>query len=197
MFAAGGYEATSLRQIAAAADVDIATLKYHFGRKSDLFAELFKEGHEALMAVIAPFLADASRLSTEADVRNAIEVLAAATVDFLTEYEWFARFFLYRLLEDASEIHGLEEELEGVAIEMIDRGLSDLANRGLIAPIDVRAFLTLVLTGLSIWTVACRSKAHWLGAPAPLTPSGRGRFEGFVRDILLRTLIFRDASTGV
>ena len=31
MFAEDGYEATSLRQIAMRADIDSATLKYHFG----------------------------------------------------------------------------------------------------------------------------------------------------------------------
>src|SRR5215204_3604028 len=37
-FAAHGYDGTKLRDVAADADVDVALVSYHFGRKDQLFA---------------------------------------------------------------------------------------------------------------------------------------------------------------
>ncbi len=193
MFSAGGYEATSLRQIAGAAGVDLATLKYHFGGKSDLFGEVYKEGYDAFMGVMSPFVARASAVSTVVELRAAIDILAADVVSFLTAYEWFARLYLYRLLEDASDITGLEEELEGIARDLIERGLASMVSRGLISPVDIGSMLTFLVSGVPIWMVATRGRWGWGGDPDPLTPQGQERFEAFVREILLRTLNLRDA----
>lgn len=189
MFAAAGFEATSLRQIAGAADVDLATLKYHFGSKAALFGEVYKEGHEAFRAVLEPFLLDAARVRTRDQVRASIERLATDATDYIAEHEWFVRLFLYRLLEDASDISGLEEELEGIAIGLIDAGLSALTERGLLRPIDVKAFISFLVAGVSMWVVAARHKPRWLGDPHLLEPEGRARFEGFLRDLLVRLLV--------
>lgn len=189
MFAAGGFEATSLRQIAGAAEVDLATLKYHFGDKAALFGVVYKEGHAAFLEVLGPFLEDAARVETVDQVRTSIESLARDATDFVYEHEWFVRLFLYRLLEDASDISGLEEELEGIAIGLIDSGLNALAERGLLRPVDVKAFVSFLVAGVSMWVVAQRNKPHWLGEPHPLEPGGRDRFEGFLRELLIRLLV--------
>lgn len=188
MFAAAGYEATSLRQIAGAADVDLATLKYHFGSKALLFAAVYREGHEAFLGVLGPFLASSSAVRTPSEVRSVIETLATDASAFIADNEWFVRLFLYRLLEDASDMSVLEEELQGQALNLLGSGLESLAERGLIRPVDARAFISFLVVGLPMWVVASRNKPAWLGAPSPVEPEGRERFEAFVRELLVRLL---------
>ncbi|WP_265447392.1 TetR family transcriptional regulator [Flexivirga meconopsidis] len=57
-FLASGYERTSLRRIAAAAEVDVALLSYHFGSKQGLFAAAMtlpiRPGDEIEKALGAP-----------------------------------------------------------------------------------------------------------------------------------------------
>jgi AcrR family transcriptional regulator len=189
MFAAGGYEATSLRQIAGAADVDLATLKYHFGSKSALFAELYKEGHDAILAVLSPFLSQTATMTTKADVEAAVDQLASGAAEFLFEYDWFCRLFLYRILEDSSEISGLEEQLEGIAFGMIEVAVQRLVDRGMLRPIDVRAMISLLVSGIAMWSVAAAGKPGWLGTPKPDDPEWRPRVTAFVRDVLRRLLL--------
>ncbi len=189
MFAAGGYEATSLRQISSAADVDLATLKYHFGSKSALFAELYKEGHDAILSVLSPFLFQTSTVKSREDVESSIDQLAAGAAEFLFEYDWFCRLFLYRILEDSSEISGLEEQLEGIAFGMIESAVQSLVDRELIRPIDVRATISLLVSGISMWSVASVSKPAWLGSPSTEDPEWRPRVNSFVRDLLRRMLL--------
>jgi AcrR family transcriptional regulator len=189
MFAAGGYEATSLRQIAGAADVDLATLKYHFGSKSALFAELYKEGHDAILGVLSPFLSQTATMTTQADIEAAVDQLASGASTFLFEYDWFCRLFLYRILEDSSEISGLEEQLEGIAFGMIQVAVQRLVDRGVLRPIDVRAMISLLVAGIAMWSVAAAGKPGWLGTPAPDDPDWRPRVTAFVRDVLRRLLL--------
>ena len=189
MFAAGGYEATSLRQIAGAADVDLATLKYHFGSKSALFAELYREGHDAILSVLSPFLSQTGTARSTEDVERALDELASGTAGFLLDYDWFCRLFLYRILEDSSEISGLEEQLEGIAIGMIEAAVERLVENGVLRPIDVRAMISLLVSGIAMWSVAAAGKPSWLGQPSPADPAWRARVESFVRDLLHRLLL--------
>src|SRR5262245_29863451 len=46
VFARDGFEGASLRRIADAAGIDIATLKYHVRDKPALFAEVYRDGYE-------------------------------------------------------------------------------------------------------------------------------------------------------
>lgn len=45
LFADRGYEGTSVREIARAADVNVALLSYHFSGKENLFFEIMKKGY--------------------------------------------------------------------------------------------------------------------------------------------------------
>lgn len=188
MFAAGGYEATSLRQIAGAADVDLATLKYHVGSKADLFGEVYRSGHEAFVGTLAPFVRASATAATADEVREVIEALAFDAADFLVDHEWFVRLFLYRLLEDASDISGLEEQLEGVAISLIDSGIGNMVDRGLLPPFDHKSMVAFLVGGLAMYVVTSRHKAHWLGEPNPMQEAGRARFRAFVREVLVKLL---------
>jgi AcrR family transcriptional regulator len=190
LFAAAGYEATSLRQVSSAADVDLATLKYHFGDKATLFAEVYRHGHEALLDHIEPVLAELAALQSPHQVEEHIDKLVAVVHDFLEGHLPFIRMVLYRILEDSTDITGLEEELQGIAIALIERAFAQLIARGLIRAVDVRALITLLVSSLPMWFVTGRVRKSWIGAPALDDPrQGRARSEAFLRDLLRQFLI--------
>ena len=77
MFAITGYEATSLRQIAAGSEIDIATLKYHYKDKPTLFSEVYRRGHNAFLDAIEPVLTGLD----EVDSKEGLVVLLDDLVD--------------------------------------------------------------------------------------------------------------------
>jgi len=194
MFAAGGYEATSLRQIAAAADIDIATLKYHFADKGTLFAEAYRVGHEALVKVVLPMFESMTSLQSRSEVRAHIREQVRVIHDFMDDHMTFVRMVLYRMLEDTSDIIGLEDELQGIAVAMLERVFKGLIERGIIEPIDVRALITLMVSSFSMWFVTSSVKPRWIGTPQPsFEGAGRARSEAFFNDVFTR-LLLGDAS---
>ncbi len=189
MFAAAGYEATSLRQISSAAEVDLATLKYHFGDKAMLFAEVYRQGHEALLTHIEPVLADLTAIESADQVEQHIKRLVVVVHDFFDGHLPFIRMVLYRILEDSSDITGLEEELQVIAIALIDRAFAQLKERGLIRDIDTRALITLLVSAIPMWVVTGHVRQSWVGEPSLKSLEGRARSEAFMLDILHRLLI--------
>lgn len=189
MFSAGGYEATSLRQIAGAADVDLATLKYHFGDKPALYAEVYSAGHQAFIEFIAPIMESMAAIASRDELRAHIATLARGVHDFMEAQMTFVRMVLYRFLEDVSEANAAEDELQVVAIGMLEATFEGLKARGIIRPIDSRSFVTMMITGLSMYFVTARVRPHWLGDPDIRDEAGRARAVSFITDLMERALL--------
>lgn len=189
LFSAGGYEATSLRQIAGAADVDLATLKYHFGDKPALYADVYSAGHEAFIEFIAPVMEAMTAIENQAELRAHIAHLSSRVHDFIDGHMPFVRMVLYRFLEDASETNAVEDELQVIAISMIEATFESLKEKGIIRPIDSRGFVTMLITGFAMWCVTARVRPHWIGDPHMGTPEGRRRSEAFFTDLMERVLL--------
>lgn len=189
MFAAGGYEATSLRQIASAAEIDIATLKYHFGDKASLFSEVYRDGHESMLELLDPCLDGLRNATTRDELLIALEDFVVGVHDFLEQHFWFVRMVLFRLLEGAQEIISLEEALQGMAADMFDGIFKTLERRGLIRDIDHRAVICLLISSFTSWFVIAEVKPQWMEDPSPLVPEGRLRSESFFLDLLERLLL--------
>lgn len=63
LFAAGGYNAVSLREIAKAAEANVGSLTYHFGSKANLLREIYKRHTEPMNARRRELLGEAQRIS--------------------------------------------------------------------------------------------------------------------------------------
>ena len=188
LFAAMGYEATSLRQIAATAGIDAATLKYHFADKPALFGEVYRRGHNEFLEAIDPFLENLDDVSSDEDLEVLLDDLVVTMHDFLEEHYAFVRLTLYRMLEDSADVISIEEELQAIAISRIDARFRELVERGFIRPVDTRALVVFLVASFTTWHVTGRVKANWLGNPALDTAAGRARSEEFFVD-LLRTYL--------
>ena len=97
LFAEHGFAATSLRQLTACADVNIAAVNYHFGSKENLITEVFRRRfdelserrlkllHEAvardpldLQAVLSAFIVPAMQIGMEGEGAAFVRVVARA-----------------------------------------------------------------------------------------------------------------------
>ena len=192
LFADAGYEATSLRQIAAAADVDIATVKYHFDDKPTLFARVYGPGHGRFFEAVAPHFAALGTCETAAEVRRALGRLVERVHDFVEEDRLFVRLTLYRMLEESEDVIVEEEQLQQAAIQTLAAPLDELAARGVVAPIDGRACVVFLVTSFSTWNITARTKPGWLGPPPISSDEGRQRSVAFFRQALERLLGVED-----
>lgn len=193
MFAANGYEATALRQIAAAADVDTATLKYHFADKPTLFGEVYREGHHRFLETLSPILGRMDRVDSREALRELIDDFVVAMHDFVQANFTFVRMTLFRMLEDSEDIILVEEELQVLALGQIDARFRHLVQRGLLEPFDTRAFIVFLVASFSTWHVTGRVKPHWLGAPGLDATAGRARSEMFFVGMMEKYLGLQDA----
>lgn len=189
MFASAGYEATSLRQIAASANVDLSTLKYHYDDKANLFAEVFRRGHGELVARFGPELKRLESVQTSADLRREFRTFVKVGMNFIADESAFVRLSLYRVLEDSADISEIEAEIEGVTLDFIESALDGLRQRGLIRDIDLRPFIVFIMSGLPMWQVSTSTNPELvMGAGGDMTDWER-RAESFIHDVVARVLI--------
>jgi AcrR family transcriptional regulator len=184
-FADTGYKATSLRQIAQASEIDSATLKYHFGDKPNLFAEVYRRGHEQFLDVLDPLLTRLHRVEGRDGLRDVLDDFVVDMHDFIEENLPFVRLTLYRMLEDSEDVIALEEELQTVAIATLEKTFNGLIDRGIVRDnVDARAFVVFIVSSFSTWHVTGRVKSAWLGDPPLDSLDGRSRSEDFYVDLV-------------
>lgn len=191
MFASAGYEATSLRQIAASANVDLSTLKYHYDDKANLFVEVFRRGHGELMSRIGPELTRLATIESAEDLRREFREFVSIGMQFINDEMFFVRLTLYRVLEDSADISDVEAEIEGVTIDTIESALENLRSRGLIRDIDLRPFIVFIMAGLPMWQVSVSADPELTMGSVDGFESDdwQERAEAFIHDVVARVLI--------
>ncbi len=188
MFAASGYEATSLRQLAAAAGVDIATLKYHYDDKPALFARIYSVGHARFVEALAPIVLGLESARSSEDLFEVLSQLVVSMHDFIEDNLSFVRLTLFRVLEERVDVIAVEQELQSVAIGMLEGTFQRLVERGVVRQLDARAFVVFLISSFTTWHVMGRVKDSWLGEPGLDTGEGRARSEAFFLSSVSRIL---------
>ena len=186
LFAAGGYAGTSLRQIAAAAGVDLATLKYHFQDKPTLFAEVYRAGHEVLLGTLHPIVEALASVETTEALRSELQSVFGTVLAYLNENEDFVRMTIYRMLERPAEVIALEQKLEEEMLAVVESAVARLESIGIVRVVDTRALVVLLVTALPTWWVSVRSRPGWLGATGL---DSEKRFVTFFVDLMERQLL--------
>ncbi|SCL36237.1 transcriptional regulator, TetR family [Micromonospora nigra] len=101
LFARRGFDAVGLREVAAAAGVDVATVSHHTGTKAQLydacFARVFAAERDVLRA--AAGRAHAALAAGPAAARQALHDLVDVFVDFLEDHPETTALWLRRWLE--------------------------------------------------------------------------------------------------
>lgn len=185
-FARAGYEATCRSEVAARAGIDLATLKYHYGDKAALFAEVYAEGQRAFVAAVTPLVSALSRVQTAAELRLELRTLVESVYDYMSDNAGFLRTTLFRLLENPTEVIEQEARLQGDAIALVEAALGNLQRRGIVRPVDPRGAAVLLVTALPTWFLTAHQKPMWLGVSGVET---RERFTLFFVDLLEKHLV--------
>ena len=188
LFASQGYNATSLRSIAAATGIDIATLKYHYTEKSALFAQVYAQGYERFATALMPALAALDAASDAESVRQGLLLFSRDMHAFAQQDLEFVRLTMFRMLEDEVEFIQEEDSLQAIAITMLEARFESLAQRGVIKPVDARGMAVFLVASFGMWHVTARTKESWLGLPHINTPEGRARSQDFFATVVARIL---------
>ncbi len=132
-----GYAATSMRQIAARADLALGGIYNHFSSKAEVFSAMIEERHPFLE--ILPILTAVEGDSTECFVRNA----AHALVKELGHHPDFLNLMLIEIVEfKASHVPRLFDRFTPLALPVAERVRHLNGRMQPIPPLDLaRAFL--------------------------------------------------------
>lgn len=99
-FSETGFHATSLRQIATTANVDLATVKYHYEDKLELYNAAFLQGHTRLVEHLIPQVNRLHDAKNKDDLLDIIRDFTRTSVELVETNEAFVRLLLFRMLED-------------------------------------------------------------------------------------------------
>lgn len=131
VFAEKGYHAATVREICAAAAVNVASVNYHFGDKETLYVETIKLARQ-LRADRFPLPAWSPDTSAEERLRGFIHTLCMRILA-VDEVNWNTRLMLREVLEPSGvcsqlvhdHFRPLCELLVGIVRELLPAGASD------------------------------------------------------------------------
>jgi AcrR family transcriptional regulator len=127
-----GYDGTSTRDIASAADVSVAALYYHFPSKLDLLREFLHEAHDIVLARLSKAV-DAAPADARARLDAAVEALVWSNVH--DEFASLAAKVAWRE-------NGRLDEVEQAAIAAKRVKMMDVLESVVVAGVDQGTFTT-------------------------------------------------------
>ncbi|MET8142756.1 helix-turn-helix domain-containing protein [Sphaerisporangium sp. NPDC005288] len=165
LFAAFGYDGTSLQQIADTAGFDLATVEEIVGHKRDLYLavvrRLFEQERAAREAVMTQF-------STETPEKT-VESLHRLLDDY-TEYTLSnperTQLWVHRSLLDAADLAELEEQFIQPILQMVLEGVQPALEKGYMDPeVDLELGLWTVIWMVQGITTQATVMGHIPGPP--------------------------------
>lgn len=188
LFARTGYAATSLRQIAIEAGVDLATVKYHFSEKPNLYDEVFLAGNEELMRRLFPALQKLVDSQDRAALVLAVEQMAQATALYFEERRNYVRVLLFRLLEGPegdSPTLRVQRDVAG----MVTDAFMALAEKPFARSIDPNAYAVYTLTAIPTWLFVSELHPFFYREGPTEGPAWTARVEAFITELLMSHLV--------
>ncbi len=128
-FAKGGFAATSVNAIAAAAGISIGTLYKYFRSKEDLFLTIIGQGHDLLQNVLEGIVGGTDLLPAK------IERLLQAAVAYSEQDPDFVKIYIDCTTQGLAPLAArLSRSIESIAADAYRRLLSEAQARGEIDP---------------------------------------------------------------
>lgn len=142
LFATTGYAETSNKAIAAQAQVDLASINYHFGNRSGLYQAVLAESHGRLLDMAALRQLVGSELSPASKLRVLIEQLVERATQ--EPQAWQLRVLAREVLAPSShlQILFLDEALPKVVL--LKRMLSEITRIPVEDPALTRCLLNVI-----------------------------------------------------
>ena len=128
-FAEGGFAATSVNAIAAAAGISIGTLYKYFRSKEDLFLAIIGQGHDLLQSVLEGIVTGPDPLPAK------IERLLNAAVTYSEQDPDFVKIYIDCTTQGLAQLAArLSRSIESIAADAYRRLLSEAQAQGEIDP---------------------------------------------------------------
>jgi AcrR family transcriptional regulator len=106
LFASTGFAETTNKMIAARAEVDLASVNYHFGSRNGLYQAVLVEAHRRLVSVDSLQQLAATNLSARGKLRKLIEGLVASAIG---GQGWHATVLSREFLSPTSHLQALQK----------------------------------------------------------------------------------------
>lgn len=106
LFASAGFAETTSKMIAARAEVDLASINYHFGSRNGLYQAVLVDAHRRIVSIDSLQRLVATDLSAHEKLKKLIEGLVEnATLD----HAWHARVLSREFLSPTSHLQALQQ----------------------------------------------------------------------------------------
>jgi len=142
VFTEKGFDATKTRDIAEAADTNIASLHYYFRSKEKLFELIIDQ----TMVRFSQIMDDI--LNTERPLHQKIREFVPAYIDFLRENSFLPMFILSESQKNAERIDRMMNDAHHMPI--LRKQMDELEEAGVIRPMHLAHFFTN-LVGLTVF----------------------------------------------
>jgi len=162
LFRERGYEATTMREIAARAGVSTGNAYYYFGSKEELIQEFYATSHAEHLAASRALLGGADGQTGPDDLGARLRVTLRALIGVLAPYHEFAAMFYKHAAEPSSPLSPFSQEsspARQASIAMY-RDLVDGSSARM--PKDVRERLPELL-----WLLQMGVILYWVHDPSP------------------------------
>ncbi len=123
LFASAGFAETTNKMIAAKAEVDLASINYHFGSRNGLYQAVLVEAHRRLVSVEGLELLVSAELPAREKLRRLIEMLVESAT---AEHSWHARVLSREVLSPSSHLQTLQEREIPAKLPFVLAILSDI-----------------------------------------------------------------------
>lgn len=189
LFAAHGYDASSTRAIADAVGLNIATVAYHVGSKSELYREVMRRAHEAQRDAVAAAAVDLRACdATVEDTRRALRDFVDAYVDFCLAHPEVPALWMRRWLSDGPDASDFEQEFIGPLVAGVGSLVREVVSRaGTTTDTNVDLLVYTI-----VWTVHSFCRAGIVDAEghriAPDDGTNLGRFRRHLHGLVDATL---------
>ena len=140
LFAALGYAEASNKAVAAKAEVDLASINYHFASHSGLYQAVLTEAHGRLIQLEALEALASSDLPAAAKVTRVIDALIDTA---LNDSGWHARILARELLAPSSHLTVLLETVGQPKFAVVARILSEATGVPLGDPALLRCMVSI------------------------------------------------------
>ncbi len=149
LFAERGYDATSTRTIAEAVGLNIATVAYHVGGKSELYLEVMRRAHEAQRDAMTSALDELREAGSDpTEVRAALGRFVDAYLTFCVSHPHVPALWMRRWLSEGDDVAELESTYAGPLVREVSTVVRSVLDRaGLAAGLDVDMLVFTI-----VWT---------------------------------------------
>ena len=191
LFAAHGYHGVSTRQLAAAAELNVATINYHVGGKAELYRAVFRRAFMREQNIIADAIArvDEEVLADAMALRDALAQLVDDFVTMTLDHPEIPRLWMWRWLESPQGFSDIEAEVSLPLFEAARSLIEKAQDAGTIRSSGPRLRLFLVSFTWMLYGYSARGPIDWQTTRVdPTDPEQVAAFKEFLHDYLCRML---------